>query len=166
MTERELFTAALHQPGPAARVAFLDAACGGDRGLRGRVEALLREYEQLGSFLERPAAAPAETAVGGPPPADAPTTPAALNDPPPAPGAVLGPYKLLEVIGQGGMGSVFLAEQQHPVRRQVAVKLIRPGMDSRQVVARFEAERQALALMDHPNIAKVHDAGATETGRP
>src|SRR5262245_35442333 len=77
------------------------------------------------------------------------------------PGAILGPYKLLEQIGEGGMGLVFVAEQQHPVRRRVALKIIKPGMDSRQVIARFEAERQALAMMDHPNIAKVLDGGTT-----
>src|SRR6185369_2477935 len=81
-------------------------------------------------------------------------------------GTTIGPYKLLEPIGEGGMGSVYMAEQAHPVRRRVALKVIKPGMDSKQVVARFEAERQALALMDHPNIAKVHDGGTTESGRP
>ncbi len=83
-----------------------------------------------------------------------------------APGTVIGPYKLLEQIGEGGMGVVFMAEQQEPVRRKVALKLIKPGMDTRQVIARFEAERQALAVMDHPSIARVLDAGATESGRP
>ena len=83
-----------------------------------------------------------------------------------APGTVIGPYKLLEQIGEGGMGVVYMAEQTEPVRRKVALKIIKPGMDTRQVIARFEAERQALALMDHPNIAKVLDAGTTEPGRP
>src|SRR5208282_5563450 len=82
------------------------------------------------------------------------------------PGTVIGPYKLCEQIGEGGFGLVFMAEQQQPVRRKVAVKIIKPGMDSRQVVARFEAERQALALMDHPNIARVLDAGETGSGHP
>ena len=82
------------------------------------------------------------------------------------PGTVVGPYKLLQAIGEGGMGTVYMAEQTQPVRRMVALKLIKAGMDSRQVIARFEAERQALALMDHPNIAKVLDAGTTENGRP
>ena len=82
------------------------------------------------------------------------------------PGTVIGPYKLMEQIGEGGMGLVFVAEQQQPLRRKVALKVIKPGMDTRQVIARFEAERQALALMDHPNIAKVHDGGATASGRP
>src|SRR6202043_1262858 len=82
------------------------------------------------------------------------------------PGTVIGPYKLMEQIGEGGMGLVFVAEQLQPVRRKVALKVIKPGMDTREVIARFEAERQALALMDHPNIAKVLDAGATDSGRP
>src|SRR5688572_3375338 len=82
------------------------------------------------------------------------------------PGSRVGPYKLLDQLGEGGMGTVFLAEQQEPVRRRVALKLIKPGMDSAQVIARFEAERQALALMDHPNIAKVLDAGTTDAGLP
>src|SRR4029077_13667158 len=82
------------------------------------------------------------------------------------PGSVIGPYKLLEQIGEGGFGVVFMAEQAYPVRRRVALKVLKLGMDTRQVVARFEAERQALALMDHPNIAKVLDAGSTDTGRP
>src|SRR5262249_37266498 len=101
-----------------------------------------------GSFLASPAAA-------------------VMSDPPPlaeGPGAVIGPYRLLEQVGEGGFGVVFMAEQEHPVRRRVALKVIRPGMDSRQVVARFEAER--LALMDHPNIARVLDAGTTGSGRP
>src|SRR4051812_44073358 len=83
-----------------------------------------------------------------------------------APGTQIGPYKLIQRIGEGGFGSVFLAEQERPVRRRVALKIIKLGMDTRQVVARFEQERQALAVLDHPNIAKVFDAGATETGRP
>src|SRR5262249_41265982 len=82
------------------------------------------------------------------------------------PGTVIGPYKLLEQIGEGGMGVVYMAEQTKPVRRKVALKIIKPGMDTRQGIARFEAERQALGLMDHPNIARVLDAGATESGRP
>ena len=92
----------------------------------------------------------------------------AIHQPPIAegPGTVIGPYKLLQQIGEGGMGVVFMAEQTEPVQRTVALKIIKPGMDTRQVIARFEAERQALAMMDHPNIAKVLDAGTTDTGRP
>src|SRR5262249_54189431 len=115
------------------------------------VESLLRAFDQADNFLELPA------------PASLPTTDEPAREPP---GTVIGPYKLLEQVGEGGMGLVFLAEQAKPVRRKVALKLIKPGMDSRQVLARFEAERQALALMDHPNIAKVLDAGTTPDGRP
>jgi eukaryotic-like serine/threonine-protein kinase len=151
MTERELFIAALRLPEGDARAAFLKGACADER-MREQVEAMLREHEQLGSFLESPAAPPGATADYR-----------RVSD---GPGAVIGPYKLLEAIGEGGMGSVWLAEQTVPVKRLVALKVIKAGMDSRQVLARFGAERQALALMDHPNIAKVLDAGATEQGRP
>jgi serine/threonine protein kinase len=100
--------------------------------------------------------------------APAPGLPATVDTSPPTerPGTTIGPYKLMEQIGEGGMGLVFVAEQQHPVRRKVALKIIKPGMDSSQVIARFEAERQALAMMDHQNIARVHDAGTTQSGRP
>jgi eukaryotic-like serine/threonine-protein kinase len=161
MTERDLFIAALRQPGPAARSAFLDQAAAGDADLRVRVEVMLAEHDRLGSFLEQPAGLPGDTANR---PGERPTT--TLPPPAEAPGAVIGPYKLLEQIGEGGFGVVFMAEQAQPVRRKVALKVLKPGMDTKQVVARFEAERQALALMDHPNIAKVHDGGSTETGRP
>ena len=162
MTEREIFTEALHRPDPADRAAFLDAACGLDRGLQGRIEALLRENSELGSFLERPAVG----SLRHPGAADPSDLPIASYDPTLSAGAVVGPYKLLEVIGEGGMGTVWMAQQTEPVRRVVALKLIKAGMDSKQVVARFEAERQALALMDHANIARVLDAGATASGRP
>jgi serine/threonine protein kinase len=155
MTEREIFVAALHQPGLADREAFLDHACGGDADARARLEALLAENERLGSFLEGPAAAPQVCA-------STLDQPAVME----GPGARIGVYKLLEQIGEGGMGLVFVAEQQRPVHRKVALKLIKPGMDSRQVIARFEAEQQALALMNHPNIAQVLDAGMTDSGRP
>jgi WD40 repeat protein/serine/threonine protein kinase/tetratricopeptide (TPR) repeat protein len=152
MDEHELFAAALEIDTPDERSTYLDRACGGDAGLRGRVEDLLRAYERAGSFLSAPP-------VAGPATLDAP-------GPLEVPGTVVGPYKILQRIGEGGMGAVYMAEQVVPVRRLVALKLIKPGMDSRQVLARFGAERQALALMDHPNIAKVLDAGATEQGRP
>src|SRR5262249_27138735 len=142
---------ALRLPEGEARAAFLEAACA-DKPLRERVQSMLRDHEQLGSFLEVPAASPAATAD--------------YHRVSEGPGTVIGPYKLLEEIGEGGMGTVFMAEQTRPVKRLVALKLIKAGLDSRQVLARFEAERQALALMDHPNIAKVLDAGATEQGRP
>ncbi|MGH7140176.1 MAG: serine/threonine-protein kinase, partial [Pirellulales bacterium] len=121
--------------------------------LRAEVEALLAAGDQAGSFLESPAVAPALVATVERPIAE-------------RPGTMIGPYKLLEQIGEGGFGVVFMAEQTQPVRRKVALKVLKPGMDTRQVVARFEAERQALAIMDHPNIAKVHDGGATPSGRP
>ena len=105
-----------------------------------------------GDFMNRPAAAGLGHDLACPDPE--------------GPGTRIGPYKLLEQIGEGGMGVVYMAEQQQPVRRKVALKIIKPGMDTRQVVARFEAERQALAVMDHPNIARVFDAGTTEAGRP
>jgi serine/threonine protein kinase/Flp pilus assembly protein TadD len=148
MQEQSLFIAALEKEDPAERAAFLDRACAGDPGLRRRIERLLQRHEQSGSFLRPPGAATAEESVSG------------------VPGGVIGPYRLMEQIGEGGMGLVFVAEQQHPVRRKVALKVIKPGMDTRQVVARFEAERQALALMDHPHIAKVLDGGETSSGRP
>jgi WD40 repeat protein/serine/threonine protein kinase len=146
MSEETLFHLALEKPA-VERAAFLDEACGGDAALRQRLEALLQAHEHPETF---PAWPPGDHATTGP-------TPAA--DPPPA--AVIGPYKLLQQIGEGGMGAVFMAEQTRPIQRRVALKLIKPGMDSRQVLARFEAERQALALMDHPNIARVLDAGET-----
>src|SRR5262249_32600208 len=131
------------------RQAFVERACGDDLVLRGRIERLVANHFEAGSFLEPPA---------GPvdPNGTAEWKPAGY-----APGRVIGPYKLMEQIGEGGMGLVFVAEQERPVRRKVALKIIKPGMDSRQVIARFEAERQALAMMEHANIAKVHDGGTT-----
>jgi eukaryotic-like serine/threonine-protein kinase len=150
MTEETLFQLALQQPADG-RAAFLDKMCGGDHPLRERVAALLHAAGKKGAFLGQP-----------------PVQVEATVDAPPreGPGSRIGPYKLLQQIGEGGMGTVFMAEQQEPVRRMVALKVIKPGMDSRQVIARFEAERQALALMDHPNIARVLDAGTTESARP
>jgi serine/threonine protein kinase len=159
----EIFTAALAKASPEERSRYLNEACAGDAGLRRRVEALLKAYGDAGSFLQHPEAR--EGGDSDPPrgphgePRDSPTAGE-------GPGARIGPYKLLQQIGEGGMGIVYMAEQEQPVRRRVALKIIKPGMDSKQVIARFEAERQALALMDHTNIAKVHDAGTTETGRP
>jgi serine/threonine protein kinase/tetratricopeptide (TPR) repeat protein len=160
MSERDIFIAALQKDDPAERRAYLDEVCAGQPQRREQVEALLRLHENAGSFLARPAVEPAGTGPFTPPPDAA--GPAA----PEGPGTVLGPYKLLEQLGEGGMGTVFMAEQTQPVRRKVALKVIKAGMDSKQVLARFEAERQALALMDHPNIARVLDAGCTDTGRP
>ena len=136
---------------PHERRRFLEQECGGDAHLLARVESLLAAGGGMGSFLEKPAAPALATAAG-------PITE--------GPNAVIGPYKLLQHLGEGGMGVVFMAEQTDPVRRLVALKIIKPGMDSAQVIARFEAERQALALMDHPHIARVLDAGTTDKGRP
>ena len=135
---------------PVERAAYLAMACGSDSGLLERVEAMLLDTEAAENFF-------------GPEEVRASVEVAILAE---RPGTLIGRYKLLEKIGEGGMGVVYMAEQQQPVRRKVALKVIKAGMDTRQVVARFEAERQALALMDHPNIAKVLDAGTTETGRP
>jgi tetratricopeptide (TPR) repeat protein len=148
----DLFLKALEMPSGDDRRAYLAGACAGDTALRAEVEALLEASARAGSFLESPASAPGVT-VDAAPVAE-------------SPGTVIGPYRLLQQLGEGGMGTVFMAEQTQPVQRKVALKIIKPGMDSRQVIARFEAERQALALMDHPNIAKVLDAGTTDTGRP
>ncbi len=157
MTERELFEAALDQE-PGDRAGFLDRACAGTPEKRERLDALLARQEQVGSFLERPAVEVNPTGAARPDGARAPDE---------AVGQVLaGRYKLLEPIGEGGMGTVWLALQFEPVRRRVAVKFIKAGMDSHTVLSRFEAERQALALMDHPSIAKVLDGGSTEQGRP
>jgi serine/threonine protein kinase/WD40 repeat protein len=147
----EIFLAALEIEGPEARSSYLDEVCG-DTDLRRHVERLLALDARASGFLECPASPPAEAA--------------GYHRVLEGPGTVVGPYKLMEQIGEGGMGDVYLAEQTHPVHRKVALKIIKPGMDTREVIDRFEAERQALAMMDHPNIAKVHDAGATESGRP
>src|SRR6516165_11546010 len=148
---KSIFLEAIEKQAPAQWPAFLDQACGGDTALRAEVEKLLRARSKLRSFHEAPRQAPASTV-------DQPVAE--------TPGTRIGPYKLLQEIGEGGMGSVWMAEQHEPVRRLVALKVIKAGMDSAQVVARFEAERQALALMDHPNIAKVLDGGSTASGRP
>jgi serine/threonine protein kinase len=147
--EKELFEQALDLPSATERTAFLKNACGQDAELLARLEALLRAHETAEGFLPDH---PAGQILAIP-----------LSE---KGGDRIGRYKLLEKIGEGGMGVVYMAEQEEPVRRRVALKIIKLGMDTRSVVARFEAERQALALMDHPNIAKVLDAGATETGRP
>src|SRR5947208_17165236 len=149
MNEASIFAAALDKPNAEEQAAYLTQACGGDARLRRRVEALLRAYAEQDEILDRLA------------------TPT-VDETPPAerPGSCIGSYKLLQQIGEGGMGVVYMAEQTQPVRRKVALKIIKPGMDSHQVVARFEAERQALAIMDHPNIARIFDGGLTPSGRP
>src|SRR2546427_123819 len=136
---------------PAERAAYLVKECGADAELRSCVEAMLRDAEGAEEFFG-PQDGLAHAA------ADAPLTE--------GPGSVIGRYKLLQKIGEGGMGVVYMAEQREPVIRKVALKIIKLGMDTRQVVARFEAERQALAMMDHPNIAKILDAGVTEVPLP
>ena len=149
-TDRSIFLAAIDIASPAERAAYVAQACGDNAQLRADVQALLAAHGQSGDLL------------------DAPDQLSPTLDHPVAerPGTQIGPYKLLQQIGEGGMGVVYMAEQTEPVKRRVALKIIKPGMDTRQVIARFEAERQALALMDHPNIAKVLDAGTTDSGRP
>src|SRR5262249_43649287 len=147
--EEAIFAAALECATPEERLAFVTQACAGDVKLQALVEGLLQAHEHPDSFLQASAAHLLATV-------DDPITE--------RPGTVIGPYKLLEQIGEGGFGVVFMAEQTEPIRRKVAVKVLKPGMDTRQVIARFEAERQALALMDHPNIAKVLDAGTIPVG--
>lgn len=153
MNEEQLFHQALALP-EERRTDFVDAACGDDSSLRERVKVLLHADANPGSFLGEPVAELADTH-------GMPTMPDSA-----CVGQVIGPYKLLEQLGVGGMGVVYVAEQLEPVRRRVALKLIKPGMDSQQVIVRFEAERQALAMMDDPGIASVLDAGTTDAGRP
>jgi eukaryotic-like serine/threonine-protein kinase len=161
LDEDLIFDAARHLMDPCQLQSYLDLACAGDAKLRARIELLLSEAQKADAFFDR----------------NLPVSPLRLSPTLQAPslstiplaeqaGATIGRYKLLEKIGEGGMGVVYLAEQQQPVRRRVALKIIKVGLDTKQVIARFEAERQALALMDHPNIARVLDGGATETGRP
>src|SRR5262245_47022192 len=145
LNEETLFNNARKIASPEARAAYLAQACGDDAVLRHRVQALLDAHEEDESFLDAGAdwgTAVEERILEGP-------------------GTVVGPYRLIEQIGEGGMGTVWMAQQTEPVKRVVAVKLIKAGMDSKAVIARFEAERQALALMDHPNIARVLDGGRT-----
>src|SRR5436190_15089389 len=150
MTEREIFFEALDLTTPEARAAYVQRACGGDVALQRKVEELLEEHFSNDSLVAGPAVEGSRTEVE--------------SQPGPAP--MLDRYKLLERIGEGGFGEVWMAEQREPIKRRVALKIIKPGMDSRQVVARFEAERQALAMMDHANIARIFDAGVTDSGRP
>src|SRR5258708_4193597 len=160
----EIYFTARELP-PAERPAYLASACGGDPEFRRRVEQMLAVAEEAEAFItdlpdaeskdQRPDREPVKTLKLEP--ADIPDE---------VIGQKIGRYRILERVGEGGCGVVYVAEQTEPVRRRVALKVIKPGMDTKQVVARFEAERQALAMMDHPNIAKVHDAGTTDTGRP
>src|SRR5262249_31200994 len=150
---KSIFGKAMDLQSPAERAAYLDEACRGDPLLREEVESLLRAAQEAGGFLE------------GLGPSAAITVPEPITE---RPGTLIGPYKykLLRQIGEGGMGTVWMAQQTEPVKRLVAVKLIKAGMDSREVIARFESERQALGLMDHANIARVLDGGTTSAGRP
>jgi serine/threonine protein kinase len=151
---QRLYHAALEQP-PGERNSFVERACAHDEGLRRELQSLLAHDHPGESLIDTLAidVAARELAADG-------TEPAAVE-----PGSMIGAYKILGQIARGGMGVVYRAEQQHPVHRVVALKIIKPGMDSEQVIARFEAERQALALMDHPNIARVFDAGKSLAGR-
>jgi eukaryotic-like serine/threonine-protein kinase len=150
--EEEIFEAALKLP-HGERAAYVESACGGEAALQERVLELLQAHATAGSFMQESPVYGRKTIVLSLP----------VDE---KPGDKIGRYKLLQQIGEGGCGVVYMAEQEEPVRRRVALKVIKLGMDTKSVIARFEAERQALALMDHPNIAKVLDAGATETGRP
>src|SRR5262245_49286599 len=145
-----IFCSAIEIEPPDERRALVEQACGEDTDLKQQVERLLHAHFHGRSILDAPVQSVATV--------DEPHRETA--------GTIIGPYKLLEQIGEGGFGVVFMAEQQQPIRRKVALKVLKPGMDTQQVVARFEAERQALAIMDHPNIAKVFDGGATGSGRP
>ena len=151
---KQVLAEAAARESPSERAAYLDDACHGDSPLRAEVENLLKAHDRAGAFLERPAVPLAEMAASF------------TASPQEQVGDKIGPYRLLEPIGEGGCGVVYLAEQEQPLRRLVALKVIKLGMDTKAVIARFDAERQALALMDHPNIARVLDAGATDTGRP
>ncbi len=148
----DLFLEAIRLP-QSERAAFVDE-CSPDSQVRDRLNVLLEAHDEASDFLESPAVRAPVLDL---------TTQLPLAE---GPGTTIGRYKLLELIGEGGFGAVYMADQKEPVRRRVALKIIKLGMDTKQVIARFEAERQALAMMDHPNIAKVLDAGATETGRP
>jgi WD40 repeat protein len=150
--EREIFFEALEITAPEVRAAYLQEACGEDDTLRRKVEELLKEHFSEDSLLAGPALDGKRTGIGEFPVKEAPTQ-------------VIGRYKLLEKLGEGGFGEVWMAEQREPVKRRVALKIIKLGMNSRQIVARFEAERQALAMMDHANIARIFDAGMTNDGR-
>src|SRR5437773_1138820 len=156
-SEDEIFEAALQHATREKRATYLNEACGDDARLRERVEALLKAHDQAGEFLEQaPAGVSAKTFV-------VTTGMVPVTE---GPGDRIGRYKLRENLGEGGCGVVYVAEQEEPVRRRVALKVIKLGMDTKQVIARFDAERQALAMMDHPNIAQIFDAGITDTPLP
>ena len=149
--QEEIFSEAIKFSSRAERDAYVASACGDDKEMLAAVQSLLHHHDKQ-AFLDLPAVGSSVTLDDSP-----------LSE---GPGTVIGRYKLLQQIGEGGFGVVYMAEQQRPIRRKVALKIIKLGMDTKQVIARFEAERQALAMMDHPNIAHVFDAGTTKTGRP
>ena len=151
--EEAIFKVACQLASPDTREVYLNQVCGNNSVAFKRISALLRVHFEEANFLE---ASPIQLAIR---PALEQSTVETL-------GSYIGPYKLIEQIGDGGMGVVYMAAQKEPVRRTVALKVIKAGMDTHQVVARFKAERQAMAMMNHPNIAKVLDAGATDAGRP
>lgn len=161
MSDEEIFIAAIELT-PEARASYLDQACGNDDARRARIETLLGSHDEAGTFL----ANSAELQFGDLPPLSTDEKHSIHEWVAEQAGDVIGPYTLCEPIGEGGFGSVWMAEQHDPISRQVALKVIKAGMDTKEVLARFEQERQALAMMDHPNIAKVLDAGATDLGRP
>jgi len=181
MNEETIFQEALSRS-PEERAAFLEQACAGRPDLRAAAEALLAAHAKPGNVLDKPpadlgqtvnsdagAGQPKHTGEYTPQPDEAPPQPVPTTDyaPKVEPGLVIaGRYTLQQKIGEGGMGEVWVAKQTEPVKRKVALKLIKTGMDSKAVLARFEQERQALALMDHPNIARVLDGGMTPTGQP
>jgi eukaryotic-like serine/threonine-protein kinase len=164
--EIEVFNLALAFSSAAERAAYLSQACADDAALRQKVEALLRVHAEADDYFGTVPKEVSRALFSGLAGGAHAASDVRLNAISEKPGDVIGRYKLLEKIGEGGMGLVYMAEQEEPIRRRVALKIIKLGMDTKPVVARFEAERQALALMDHPNIAKVLDGGATDTGRP
>ena len=163
MNEEELFEAARHIRDTSERAAYLDRACVADPPMRQRVEALLRSDAEASGFLEGPAVPEEATSDVVPGRWLDPADGRRLTE---GPGSRIGSYKLWQLLGEGGMGAVYMAEQEEPVKRRVALKIIKAGLDSARVIARFEAERQALAMMDHPNIAKVLDAGTIGLAEP
>ena len=164
-SEKKIFLEALDIESKVERSVFVDAACLGDAALLASVTALLREHERDNNPVDTPIVAKHDLRPSA---NDETESYTAMNQSfsRQALGTMIGPYKLMEQIGEGGFGLVYVADQQSPIRRRVALKIIKPGMDSREVLTRFEAERQAIALMDHPNIARVYDAGVTESAQP
>ena len=161
---KAIFLQAIEKKNSTERNSFLNEACRGDLVLQRRVTELLRSFDEAGGFMEDKPGAMLLPEVTDKPVIEGLAT--VIGPTSEGPGTVIGPYKMLQQIGEGGFGTVYMAEQAKPVRRQVALKIIKPGMDTKDVIARFETERQALALMDHPNVAKVLDAGTTDSGRP